>query len=400
MQRTKGKPDFVHGPFRARGRLYCYFRRPGCKRVPLPLPIGSGEFWSAYQAALDASAPRSDIGASRSSPGSMAGLIAAFIGSDVSRRGKDGQPLGEETWRKRLAILNKLRDEHGGKPVKLLRREHIVDLILDGLPPHAKRNWVKALRPLMKFAATNGWHADRDLMRDVVAHVPKNRVGFPTWGEEQIETYRAKYPLGSVPRLAMELILNTVQRPGDALRLGPQHVRIRPDGKRRLALRQSKTGGALLLPIVPELQEALDLTPCGHLTFLTTARGEPWSPGAFRKVFRQWTGKAGLQEFSAHGLRKAGCRRLAESGCTVPEIAAWSGHLSLAMVQHYIAAADQAAMAEAAANRFLTHAFAPCFHWEIQPVLHSGSARLTKLLPPCEKSDEVVVPTNRPNKGR
>jgi hypothetical protein len=50
--RTKWKPDFVHGPFRARGRLYCYFRKPGCKNVPLPLPVGSAEFWAAYQAAL------------------------------------------------------------------------------------------------------------------------------------------------------------------------------------------------------------------------------------------------------------------------------------------------------------------------------------------------------------
>jgi integrase len=352
-RRIKGAPDFTH-IVRSRGKLYCYFRKPGCKSVRLPLPIGSGEFWRAYEAALDASAPRSDIGASRSTPGSMAGLIAAFIGSNVSRQGKDGQPLGEETWRKRLAILNKLREKHGTKLVRGLRREHITGVILDGLPPHAKRNWVKVLRPLMAFAAANGWHADRDLMRDVKASVPKNRVGFPTWGEEQIETYRARHSLGTMARLALELVLNTVQRPGDALRLGPQHVRVieHKRWKRWLAVRQSKTGTPLLLPIMPELQEAIGAV--GHLTFLTTARGKPWSPGAFRRAFRQWADEAGLQGFSAHGLRKAGCRRLAEAGCTAPEIAAWSGHLSLAMVQHYIVDADQAKMAEAAANKVAT----------------------------------------------
>ena len=354
-RRIKGKPDFVH-LYRARGRLVAYFRRPGCRRVRLPLPIGSTEFWDAYRAAIDASAPRSDIGASRSRPGSVAGLVAAFIGSKVSRQGKDGQPLAEETWRKRLAIYNKLRDEHGTKLVKGLRPDHIVNLILDGLPPHAKRNWVKALRPLMAFAAANGWHPDKDIMRDVKAPVPKNRIGFKTWGEEQIETYRARHCLGTVARLALELVLNTVQRPGDALRLGPQHGRVldHKRWKRWLAVRQSKTRTPLLLPMMPELQEAIGATAVGHLTFLTTARGKPWSPGAFRKAFRQWADEAGLQGFSAHGLRKAGCRRLAEAECSAPQIAAFSGHLSLEMVQHYIVDADQAAMAEAAANKVAT----------------------------------------------
>jgi hypothetical protein len=205
-RRIKGAPDFTH-IVRSRGKLYCYFRKPGCKSVRLPLPIGSGEFWRAYEAALDASAPRSDIGASRSTPGSMAGLIAAFIGSNVSRQGKDGQPLGEETWRKRLAILNKLREKHGTKLVRGLRREHITGVILDGLPPHAKRNWVKVLRPLMAFAAANGWHADRDLMRDVKASgkaVVARRIpqGLPAMGRRGGVTgfLRARLAQGRMPQ--------------------------------------------------------------------------------------------------------------------------------------------------------------------------------------------------------
>jgi integrase len=347
----KPKPDFTH-LVRSRGKLYCYFRRPGCESVKLPLPIGSGAVWSAYQAALDASAPRADIGASRSTPGSMAGLIAAFIGSDVSRQDKDGRPLGEGTRKKRLAILNKLREEHGDKLVKDLRRDHIGGVILDGLSPHARRGWVKALRPLMAFAFANGWHPDKDLMRDVRAPEPKNRIGIRTWQEEQIEIYRGRHPLGTIPRLALELILNTVQRPGDALRFGPQHIRV-INGERWLAVRQSKTGAPLLLlPIVLELQEALDATPCGHLSFLVTARGKPFAK--ISNQFRLWCDEAGLQGFSAHGLRKAGCRRLADAGCDALDIASWSGHLTLSMVQHYVAAYDQARRAKGAANKVAT----------------------------------------------
>ena len=46
-----------------------------------------------------------------------------------------------------------------------------------------------------------------------------------------------------------------------------------------------------------------------------------------------------------HGLRKAACRRLAEAGCTAPEIAAISGHKSLNEVQRYIEKADRARLA-------------------------------------------------------
>lgn len=48
---------------------------------------------------------------------------------------------------------------------------------------------------------------------------------------------------------------------------------------------------------------------------------------------------------SAHGLRKAACRRLAEAGCSANVIAAIRGHASLREVARYTAAADQARVA-------------------------------------------------------
>jgi integrase len=47
----------------------------------------------------------------------------------------------------------------------------------------------------------------------------------------------------------------------------------------------------------------------------------------------------------AHGLRKAALRRLAEHGSTTKEIAAVSGHRSLAEIERYTARADQAGLA-------------------------------------------------------
>jgi Phage integrase family len=65
-----------------------------------------------------------------------------------------------------------------------------------------------------------------------------------------------------------------------------------------------------------------------------------------------WCDAAGLsKQCSAHGLRKAACRRLAEAGCSASEIAAISGHATLGEVQRYTKAADQARMARAAMER-------------------------------------------------
>src|SRR5262249_3461586 len=148
------------------------------------------------------------------------------------------------------------------------------------------------------------------------------------------------------PRLTLELLLHTAQRRADVIRSGPQHVR---DGV--LSVRQQKTGKTLSIPISSALAAALDATPPHHLTFLVTADGKPFEAAAFTKWFRRCCDAAGLSGYSAHGLRKAACRRLAEAGCSANEIAAISGHSSLREVERYTRAADQARMARNAVAR-------------------------------------------------
>jgi integrase len=57
---------------------------------------------------------------------------------------------------------------------------------------------------------------------------------------------------------------------------------------------------------------------------------------------------ANLHHCSAHGLRKAAARRLAEAGCSEHEIAAITGHASLDEVRTYTKAVNQKRLAEAA----------------------------------------------------
>jgi integrase len=88
------------------------------------------------------------------------------------------------------------------------------------------------------------------------------------------------------------------------------------------------------------------IAPEEHLTFVVTTTGKPYGPNHFSESFREWCDAAGLpKNCSAHGLRKAACRRLAEAGCSEKQIAAISGHASLDEVARYTKAADKARLA-------------------------------------------------------
>ena len=111
--------------------------------------------------------------------------------------------------------------------------------------------------------------------------------------------------------------------------------RHRPDGP-ELFVEQEKTGNKLLLPVRPGLQAVLDVWPAKHLTFLTTKTGKPYGGNDFSDQFRDWCDAAGLPKAcTAHGLRHAAGRLMAERSCTVHEIAAVLGHKSLRMAEHY-----------------------------------------------------------------
>ncbi|WP_337248116.1 tyrosine-type recombinase/integrase [Rhodovulum sulfidophilum] len=65
------------------------------------------------------------------------------------------------------------------------------------------------------------------------------------------------------------------------------------------------------------------------------------------------TREADLPACSSHGLRKACARRLAEAGATTNQIASVTGHKTLALVQHYTAAAEREGLADSAFEKLL-----------------------------------------------
>ena len=238
----------------------------------------------------------------------------------------------------RRGILERFRAAYGDRPMALLPPEWI-EALLDSKPPPAARSWLATLRSLCQFAVKQKW-----LRADPTANIKLASVksdGFHCWTDGEIAQFEAHHPIGSKPRLAPALLLYTAQRRGDVIKIGRQHIRAGA-----LTVKQEKTGKALVIPMHPELRAILDATPSEHLTFLVTTTGKPYGPNHFSETFREWCDAVGLpKRCSAHGLRKAACRRLAEAGASANEIASISGHANLNEVARYTKAADQARLA-------------------------------------------------------
>jgi integrase len=193
---------------------------------------------------------------------------------------------------------------------------------------------------------------------------PKS-AGHMTWLEPQVAMYREHHKLGTVARLALELLLNIAARRHDAHALGDQHI---SDG--RLCWRPHKTlrstGKMLKVKIIPQFQAALDATPRSKsvLNFLVNDYGRPFaSAAAFGNKFADWCRDAKLKpvlcddgrtrNYRAHGLRKAALRSLAHAGCSGSEMMQVSGHSSLAQLQEYLDEVDQEHQADAAMGKLM-----------------------------------------------
>lgn len=310
------------------------YRRQGYKTVILHGEPGSPEFLAELEEAK-ALGPLA-IGSAKVKEGTFSALCVAYYESHgfAARR-----PVTRATYRN---TLERFRLKNGDRIAKEMRRSdvlRIIDRMADR--PSAANHLLQVLRILMRFGL------DRGLIENDPTHkVRKLKIegdGFPDWTDEQIQIYRDKWESGTKQRLAFELLLETGQRRGDVVKMGRQHIKAG-----RLRLTQSKTGIKINIPVTAALQTELDQVPAGQMTFLHTGKDAPFTPAGFGNWFREQCDRAGLGFVSAHGLRKAKARQLAEAGCTVHEIMAITGHKTMSEVERYTKAASVEKLADSA----------------------------------------------------
>jgi integrase len=336
---TRIKLRYVNEFIDRHGRPRYYFRRPGSRSVKLPGLPGSIQFMDAYQAALATVAPPPSS-SKHVIHGSLAEVTAGYFRSAAFAN------IEGSSQRLYQIALKPVLEAHGHRLVRDLNKvaaRHVIEAI--GATRPGMANVTRAvLSNIMGYAIANGVRIDNPF-----AGLEKYRLGTGhTWTDAELAQYERRWKLGTRERLAYALLLYTMQRGGDVVKMtrndivNGASIRVSQDKARK------GTTNELMIAIHPALARALQAGPVvGMQHILTDARGRPLRK--LTKVIERAVQAAGLPPHcTAHGLRKAGLRRGAEHGATTKELAALSGHRSLAEVERYTARADQARLAQAA----------------------------------------------------
>ncbi len=324
------------------GKTVWYFRRPGMPRVRLPDDYGSPEYIEAYERALIGQPVNRPA---KAGSGSLAWLVERYKASGHFAS------LAPSSQISRDYIMRRVCNESGHVQFARITRKHIQEAMdRRATKPHAANNFLVAMAVLFSWAAKNEM-IERNPCDGVTRRA--DRIGgIHVWSMDEVETFRAFHPIGTKPRLAMDLLLFTGLRRADVILVGRQHVR---NGV--IALRTGKTGAQVHLPVFQELQASIDATATGDLVYLTNAKGKPFGkPQDFGMWFIRHCRAAGLPDCTPHGLRKAGATIAANNGATVHELMAMFGWSRMSMAEVYTKQADRERLARGASERIANNA--------------------------------------------
>lgn len=293
------------------GKVTWYFRRGDGPRIRLHGDYESPEWLRDYDAALGIA--QGEPAPAKATKGTLGWLIDQYFES------LNFSQLAAGTQRARRSILTRVKATGGN----LLLRQVTRGMIVAGrdkraATPAAAVSFVKAMKGLLNWAA-EAEHMPSNPAADLRNAHPKTD-GHHTWTIEEVLQFYKAHPIGTRPRLAMDILLLTGMRSGDAVLFGRQHVR---NGWGHY--RSGKTGIEVDFPILPALQASIDATPTGDLAFLTTLHGGPFgSAASFGNWFRKQCKLANVPG-RAHGLRKAGATIAAENGASDQQLMAMWG---------------------------------------------------------------------------
>jgi integrase len=338
MARRRKLDKYVSSFVDRHGRERFRFRRDGVSFY-LP-PPGTEEYRKAYAEALTG-VPSLN----RAKPGTVDDLVSRFYQSLAFRR------KGDEWQRTVRRIVEGFREKHGKFLVADFKPKHIDSIIAERFDKQtengrtvggsaAAKRLRETLKTLFDFAVKQELIASNPV--DKAEEVAHKVQGYYAWTEQDIAAFRAHWKLGTKARLAMELMLWTGARRGDA-RLLP------PPVNGRIAFTAGKTGKAANVAVSEQLKAAIDAMPdVGSATLLVTSFGKTFTRNGFGNWFKDRCREAGLPQCTAHGLRKALTRRGAERNVSqqgLKAIGQWSGDRE---VKTYTDSADKQRLADEA----------------------------------------------------
>lgn len=290
-------------------KTYHYYRRPGAPNDgdAIPGEPGSPEF-TATLAAYNA---RADGQPDKPHESTVSGLLAAYKLSPEFAR------LREKTRYDYGRVLSRAEALFGDLPHAAMTTK-IAYALRDKLQGTARM----ANLTLDVLRRVWSWGLRREIVTDNPFARPERFSTKPRsdyWTPDDEAAFMAVAP--PEMRLAFIMATDTGQRRGDLLSM----VWTAFDGQ-SLSLRQSKTGKSIKLPLTARLREALASVPRTSTHILTDATGKPWNAHSFGHAFTDLKRLIGREHLHFHDLRRTAVVRLSEAGCSIPEIAAVTGH--------------------------------------------------------------------------
>jgi len=291
---------------------YYYAWRGGPRIAGEP---GSDEFYTSYGAHL--------AGRTRPNPERFHSIVAGF------RRSPEFVRLAPRTRADYTKHLTAIETEFGDLPLAALEDMRITKDFLDWRDTKANSArqadyaWTVLMR-LIAWARMRGLTTYRPPQR--IEHLYQADRSEKIWLPADVAAFMGK--ASAELQRAMVLALDTGQRQGDLLQLtwgaydGIKWIKLRQSKSRR----KGKPGREVEIPATLDLKVILDSMPRRSTQILTSARGRPWTANGFRSAWRKAARAAGIVGLTFHDLRGTAVTRLAETGCTNPEIAAITGH--------------------------------------------------------------------------
>jgi integrase len=304
----------------------------------------------------------------------VAALVYKF--EDTPKYDHDGRKgsLDLQTQQKYTHCNGRLIEALGKEDVKKVSRDDLMvvrNAILDRYGDGAAFNFAASTTMLFKFGQISGWVGVNPAVKlkedlEIGEHKP--------WTREEV-ALALQYVSDPMYRV-VRATSNLGQRLGDMVRL--EWSWYWPERGTITIPAQEKTGQRVVIPLRPDFKVEVDAWHALYLAackanreppdphILVDYKGAAWSKVNLRGTlvreltqieaklgegsFPMRTTKSGhrIPERTMHGLRYFVCCCLAESGCTVWQIMAITGHKTVKMVQKYCALYNRETTAEEA----------------------------------------------------
>jgi integrase len=297
----------------ADGTTRRYWRRPGYDLVRLP----NGPEWAAAITRLNQVADADGAPANIVIEGTIAWATAEY------RESEEFEALADETKRIYRRWLKEFDGDWGVLPVATITRKIVVDFakrLKD--KPSTRKHAVSALRNTLEVGRYHGYIETNPTDRlKLKRPAPRRQV----WNWDDIDEFSVKakaFDDGEAATIFIALLLYTGQRPGDVITMRRNQF----DGD-TITVRQQKTRKLVGVPCHKELRPIIEQAVSGNsMYFVSQEDGRPYSLARMRTVCAEIRKEARLEHLQQRDLRRTAVVKLAEAGCTTPQIGAITGH--------------------------------------------------------------------------